>query len=50
MQQQKITELENEKLLTATQAILQGQEEERGRLARDLHDGLGGILSGTNIR
>ncbi|MEO7044630.1 MAG: sensor histidine kinase, partial [Ferruginibacter sp.] len=47
LQQQKITELENEKLLTATQAIVQGQEEERTRLAKDLHDGLGGILSST---
>ncbi|MBK7869195.1 MAG: sensor histidine kinase [Saprospiraceae bacterium] len=27
--------------------MLRGQEEERGRLARDLHDGLGGMLSGV---
>lgn len=30
-------------------AMLEGQENERARLARDLHDGLGGILSGTKI-
>lgn len=30
-------------------AILDGQEQERGRLARDLHDGLGGLLSGTKL-
>ncbi len=30
-------------------AMLEGQEQERGRLARDLHDGLGGLLSGTKI-
>ena len=45
LQKQRITELENEKLLLATQGIVQGQEEERTRLAKDLHDGLGGILS-----
>lgn len=45
LQQQRIAELENEKRLLATQAILQGQVEERSRLARDLHDGLGSILS-----
>lgn len=30
-------------------AMLDGQEQERTRLARDLHDGLGGLLSGTKI-
>lgn len=44
--QQQIKELEQEKMLSAADAVLQGQEEERGRLARDLHDGLGGRLSG----
>ena len=42
---QRISELEKEKILTATQAILVGEENERKRLARDLHDGLGGMLS-----
>lgn len=41
-------EKQNSKILTLT-ALLQGQEEERGRLARDLHDGLGGLLSGTKL-
>ena len=45
LQRQQIIQLENEKQLTATQAVLKGQEEERSRLAKDLHDGLGGILS-----
>ncbi|MBS1736265.1 MAG: sensor histidine kinase [Bacteroidetes bacterium] len=45
LQEQKIIRLENEKQLAATQAVLKGQEEERSRLAKDLHDGLGGILS-----
>lgn len=50
LQEQKITELEKEKLLLATQSILQGQEEERSRLAKDLHDGLGGLLSGVKLQ
>ncbi len=46
LQQQKIAELEKEKQLSATEAILKGEEKERSRLAQDLHDGLGGMLSG----
>ncbi|MDR3714656.1 MAG: ATP-binding protein [Puia sp.] len=45
LQQQRISELEKEKQLLAAQAVLQGQVEERTRLAKDLHDGLGSILS-----
>jgi len=29
--------------------LLKGQEEERSRMARDLHDGLGGMLSGVKL-
>lgn len=46
LQQLKIDELEREKQLTATEAVLKGEEQERSRLAKDLHDGLGGMLSG----
>ncbi|MBX2951205.1 MAG: tetratricopeptide repeat protein [Leadbetterella sp.] len=46
LQQAKIDELETEKQLTATEAVLRGEEQERTRLAKDLHDGLGGMLSG----
>lgn len=46
LHQQKIKELEQEKQLSVADAVLQGQEEERVRLAQDLHDGLGGMLSG----
>jgi two-component system, NarL family, sensor kinase len=49
IQRHKIRELENEKMLLATQSVLQGEETERKRLARDLHDGLGGLLSGAKI-
>lgn len=50
LQQQQIAELEKEKLLLATQSILKGQEEERSRMAKDLHDGLGGLLSGVKLQ
>jgi two-component system, NarL family, sensor kinase len=46
LQQQRIAELETEKQLAATEAVLKGEEQERTRLAKDLHDGLGGMLSG----
>ncbi len=46
IQLQRINELEKEKQLAASEAVLRGQEEERKRLAKDLHDGLGGMLSG----
>ncbi|AZA76378.1 sensor histidine kinase [Chryseobacterium sp. G0186] len=42
-------EKQNLKISTLT-ALLEGQEQERGRLARDLHDGLGGLLSGTKLQ
>lgn len=50
LQQQRITELETEKQLLAAESLLQGQEEERSRLAKDLHDGLGGLLSGIKLQ
>lgn len=46
LQQQKIGELETEKQLMAAEAVLKGEEQERTRIAKDLHDGLGGMLSG----
>jgi len=44
---QKIAQLEKEKQLVATQALLEGETTERARLSKDLHDGLGGLLSVT---
>jgi two-component system NarL family sensor kinase len=49
LQQQRIRELEKDKQLVIADAILKGQEEERSRLAKDLHDGLGGLLSGVKF-
>ncbi|HTR29374.1 MAG TPA: tetratricopeptide repeat protein, partial [Puia sp.] len=55
LKDRQISDLEKDKQLMAVSAMLKGQEEERTRLARDLHDGLGGMLSGvkyslTNIK
>ncbi|MCF3110227.1 histidine kinase [Niabella sp. CC-SYL272] len=46
---QQIRELAQQQQLTITRSILEGEERERERLARDLHDGLGGLLSGVKI-
>jgi two-component system, NarL family, sensor kinase len=47
---QRIKELEQEKQITATRAVLEGETTERARLSRDLHDGLGGMLSGAKLK
>jgi two-component system, NarL family, sensor kinase len=49
LSQNRIAQLENEKKLSASEAVLKGQDEERTRLAKDLHDGLGGLLSGVKF-
>ncbi len=49
IQQQQISELEKDKQLVAVDYMLKGQEDERSRLAKDLHDGLGGLLSGVKF-
>lgn len=41
--------LEQEKQLVAVQATLDGEAAERTRLAKDLHDGLGGMLSAVRL-
>ncbi len=46
LQLQQIVKLETQQQLTATEAVLKGEERERTRMAQDLHDGLGGMLSG----
>ncbi len=46
LQQKRILELETQQQLMAAGAVIKGEEQERTRLAKDLHDGLGGMLSG----
>lgn len=47
---QQLKELEQKQQLSTTEAILEGEERERRRMARDLHDGLGGMLAGIKIK
>lgn len=47
--QQHLKEIEQKHQLTMTTAMLKGEEQERNRIARDLHDGLGGMLAGVKI-
>lgn len=49
LQHQKILELEKNKQLLTADAMIKGQEEERSRIAKELHDGLGSLLSGTKL-
>lgn len=49
MIEQEIISLKQEEDLKAAQLILETQEEERLRIAKDLHDGLGGLLSGIKL-
>ena len=45
IQNQRINELEKEQKILSMAAMLEGQENERIRIAKDLHDGLGVLLS-----
>jgi signal transduction histidine kinase len=47
--QQQLNDLEQKQQLKVAKAMLDGEEHERERVARDLHDGLGGMLSGVKI-
>jgi two-component system, NarL family, sensor kinase len=47
---QKIRQLEEEKKLMAAKLLVEGQEDERKRIATELHDGLGVLLSATKMQ
>jgi two-component system, NarL family, sensor kinase len=49
IREQQLIEMKKERQLLATSAVLEGEESERKRLARDLHDGLGGLLTGLKF-
>ena len=46
----ELKEMQQEKQLQIVKAMMEGEETERQRIARDLHDGLGGTLSGIKIK
>lgn len=46
---QQLSDMERKQELKVTRAMLDGEEHERERVARDLHDGLGGMLAGVKI-
>ncbi|MBK8389253.1 MAG: sensor histidine kinase [Saprospiraceae bacterium] len=48
--QQKIRELEDKIKINSMQAMIVGEEKERERIAKDLHDSLGGLLSTVKLQ
>jgi signal transduction histidine kinase len=50
IKQKEINELKQELSLQNIQAIVTGQETERERIAKDLHDSLGGMLATVRLR
>lgn len=48
-QKQQIFALENEKENVALRSLMAGEEQERSRIAKELHDGLGGILAAAKM-
>lgn len=44
-----IQQLKQQQQIELGKALLEGEERERSRLARDLHDGLGGMLAGIKL-
>lgn len=49
LQAEHIKRLETEKQNTILDSMLKGEENERSRVAKDLHDGVGSLLSGVKL-
>lgn len=50
LHQQELKNIQQQEQIKLYNAVLQGQEQERNRIARDLHDGLGGMLAGVKLK
>lgn len=48
--QQQVLSLEQQREIEVSKALMKGEEQERLRLARDLHDGLGGMITGIKMK
>jgi signal transduction histidine kinase len=49
MHQQELKSIHQQKELQLLQALMQGEEKERGRIAKDLHDGVAGMLAAVKM-
>lgn len=49
LQEQKVATLLKEQELTTIDAMIEGQEKERQRIANDLHDDLGGLMANVKL-
>ncbi len=49
LQSEKIGRLEEQQKISLLQAMMQGEEKERKRLAREFHDGIGGMLASVKM-
>ena len=47
---QQVLSLEQQREIEVSKALMKGEEQERLRLARDLHDGLGGMVTGIKMK
>ncbi len=48
--QQELTAIKQQEQIKIYDSMIHGQEQERNRIARDLHDGLGGLLAGVKLK